>query len=192
MQTIDVTRMFQEFGLITFITEIFNQERVPQTRIDRLTFQKMIYIIQEIYGVPLGYEFKLYNYGPHSPDVDGDVEYAEYLKGIKEEFVGRVDGYDKYTLDPGEEAQEVRQKAITFIESDYGRKIEEAVNRFRDYSLKELDIITTVHMVYGQMKEEARKRENLFQETKAIKPKADNEMVKKMIDALAGIKAIEV
>ena len=32
----------------------------------KTAFMKMAYLLQELYGVPLGYRFSLYTYGPYS------------------------------------------------------------------------------------------------------------------------------
>ncbi|MGQ0663831.1 MAG: hypothetical protein ACT4P2_09630, partial [Pseudomonadota bacterium] len=44
--------------------------------------QKLVYLIQEIGGVPAGYRYAFYTYGPYSRDLEGDLGIVQSLKGI--------------------------------------------------------------------------------------------------------------
>src|SRR6266850_259581 len=48
----------------------------------KTAMQKLIYLMQELHRVPVGYRFRLYTYGPYSSDLAEDLTYVEYLGGL--------------------------------------------------------------------------------------------------------------
>jgi len=59
----------------------------------RTTLMKFAYLLQTVRGVPLGYRFELYNYGPYDSTVVSDLSQAVTLKAIKSETVYFQSGY---------------------------------------------------------------------------------------------------
>ena len=60
-------------ALVTFV------ESSPSQVLGRTAIVKLPYLFQELYGVSLGYDFRLYTYGPFDSDVLHDLGSAESL-----------------------------------------------------------------------------------------------------------------
>ena len=59
----------------------------------RTALMKFAYLLQTVRGVPFGYRFELYNYGPYDATVLSDLSEAATLKAIKSETVYHPSGY---------------------------------------------------------------------------------------------------
>ena len=59
----------------------------------KTVFMKLAYLLQELYEVPLGYRFTLYTYGPYSPEVLADLEYARLRRQVSVEYLGGPGGF---------------------------------------------------------------------------------------------------
>ena len=82
--------------------------------IGRTAAMKYMYLLQILKNIPLGYEFRLYHYGPFSPEVLTDIEYAESLGALNTSVVHFASGY-KYKISPGESAKNFTNNASKFI-----------------------------------------------------------------------------
>src|SRR5579872_1325193 len=58
-------------------------ERASSGHIGRTALMKYMYFLQTLRGVPLGYNFSLYSYGPFDSDVLADLSSAEVLKIVE-------------------------------------------------------------------------------------------------------------
>src|SRR5271170_4817700 len=71
-------------------------------RLGRTAIMKLCFFLQESRGVPLGYQFSLYSYGPFDSDVLADIATAERLNVLKSSVVYYPSGTGyEYTLGPG-------------------------------------------------------------------------------------------
>ena len=59
----------------------------------RTALMKFAYLLQTVRGVPLGYRFELYNYGPYDSTVLSDLSQAVTLKAMKSATVNYTSGY---------------------------------------------------------------------------------------------------
>ena len=59
--------------------------RAPGEGIGRTAVMKLCYFLQTLKGVPLGYRFTLYSYGPFDSDVLSDLGTAESRKAVSSE-----------------------------------------------------------------------------------------------------------
>ena len=59
---------------LAFITEIAKRD----SNIGKTGMMKMLYLLQAVCNVPLGYDFEIYTYGPYCQTVMSDIEYAEF------------------------------------------------------------------------------------------------------------------
>jgi len=65
---------------------------------------KYMYFLQAVRGVPLGYPFSMYSYGPFDSDVLADLSTAEALSSITVTPVS-FSGGDGYQIRPGAKAE---------------------------------------------------------------------------------------
>ena len=162
------------------------QDRSPQ--FGKTVLQKMVYLLQELYGVDCGYRFDLYMYGPFSAELLQDLDLVESVGGVS--VVPVISGMGGYQIRPGARNQALREKAKDFLLSE---KISDALNKlveeFGGYWAKDLELRSTILYVARDLKRSsgAVSQADLARIVKEIKPKfqdaevqqAINEMVKK-------------
>ncbi len=74
-------------------------ERAP-SRLGRTAIMKLVYLLQTVKGVPLGYSFGLYIYGPYENDVLNDLGQGETMRAVRSSVVLHPKGYG-YEFSPG-------------------------------------------------------------------------------------------
>jgi uncharacterized protein YwgA len=140
--------------------------------------QKSLYFLQESQGVPLGFDFVMYHYGPYSDDIDsvltemsarGTIEIVGYPRG---DWVG-------YEIRPNE-------KEKIAVPSKYAEQIERVASFFSSLDARETELCATIHFVksiLAEKKQEAT-RAAVVREVINIKPKFSPDDICGWIDKL--------
>lgn len=154
-------RRYRRIGVVIEIIEKMNEDKQP----GKTTIQKLVYLSQLLYKIPLEYRFEPYNYGPYSEELTIDIDNLEYRGLIKVDF--DTEGYHIETTDVPipHKAQSEKEK--------YTAKISELVDDWGNIKAKELELYTTfiyIDRMYHQ-KGEALKKENIIEIVEKIKPK---------------------
>ncbi|HQU46834.1 MAG: hypothetical protein B7Z74_10750, partial [Deltaproteobacteria bacterium 21-66-5] len=102
-------------------------KRAPQPP-GRTAMMKFAYLLQTLRGVPLGYDFRLYNYGPYDIRVLNDLSQAERFRAVKEKTVSYPKG-DGYQYLPKERCEWVCAQAADELD-EFGEAIDWLVERF--------------------------------------------------------------
>lgn len=76
---------------LALITDLCS--RVPGESLGRTALMKLCYFLQVVKGVPLGYHFTLYSYGPFDSNVLADLGTAESLGAVDSTVVYYPGGY---------------------------------------------------------------------------------------------------
>jgi uncharacterized protein len=114
------------------------------TRLGRTAIMKLAYVLQIVKGVPLGYDFRLYTYGPFDSDVLYDLGAAGSLGAVKSELVNFPSGSGYgYEFSLGANADFVLQKASGTLRS-YEPAIRWALEEFGTKSAAELELLSTI------------------------------------------------
>src|ERR1019366_6020562 len=124
------------------------------------------YFLQTIRGVPLGYEFSLYSYGPFDSDVLSDLQTAENM-GILSAEVEHYSGVYKYDIRPAEKAAKAKTLAKDFLENNRD-DIAWATKTFANRSAAELELLSTI--VYLNAEEGIANLQQLAERVKTVKP----------------------
>ena len=74
-------------------------EQAPAGHIGRTALMKYMYFPQTVRGVPLGYNFSMYSYGPFDSDVLADLSSAEMMNIVDVAPVEFAGGYG-YSIEP--------------------------------------------------------------------------------------------
>lgn len=130
--------------------------------VGKIQLQKLAYFLQESYGIPLGYTFRMHHYGPYSRELDNDL--------LKLRFMGFVDiqpdssGYGFHVTqlcnaEPG------WASALAPYESELGG----AIAKLGNLPASLLEIQATIHYV-GQLVEGA-SPEQIVAIVHSLKPK---------------------
>jgi uncharacterized protein len=102
----------------SIIGEIARRKQGGQ--LGKTAVMKLLHLLQDGLGVPLGYRFTLYNYGPYNTEVMSDIEFAESLKRVTVNYEGPDHGYRIMAgSDVGELPQGVESKLNKLIK-DFG------------------------------------------------------------------------
>ena len=117
-------------------------ERAPNQTLGRTAMVKMAYLLQTLHEVPLGYNFRLYTYGPFAPEVLGDIEYAQVLKAVDVHMVYYATGYG-YDVRPGPSLESVKAGAADWLDQ-YLPVIDTVVSDFGGYSAADLELLATI------------------------------------------------
>jgi uncharacterized protein len=114
----------------------------PKQGLGRTQIMKLFYFLQELKGIPLGYDFRLFNYGPFDSEVLSDLSSACGLDAVVETTVLYPRGYG-YNITLGANADRVSQS----LEEDHAEivgKVEEVVREFGVYGAAELELRSTI------------------------------------------------
>jgi uncharacterized protein YwgA len=117
-------------------------EKAPGGQIGRTALMKFAYFLQTLRGVPLGYRFTLYSYGPYASDVLFDLDYAETLGAVTAETENFSGGY-RFKIRPSEAAAAVKGKAADFLRA-HEQDIDWVLETFGRLSASDLELVSTI------------------------------------------------
>lgn len=153
----------------------------------RTALMKLAYLLQTIKELPLGYDFRLYTYGPFDSDLLNDLGQAQSLGLVQSRIVqfpaGSGYGYE-FSAGPGlERASERIRPTIAAFQS----AIHWVLDEFGRLSAADLELITTI--IYAD-REAARDKEEIAVEdlgrtVKEVKPRFADCYILEKIEELA-------
>jgi uncharacterized protein len=148
------------------------------TKLGRTALMKLAFLLQTVKGVPLGYNFRLYTYGPFDGDVLNDLGQAETMRAVESTMVAFPGGYG-YEFSTGPESELVRTMADSDIQR-YCADISWVLGEFGSRSAADLELLSTI--VYADRDVlERRQRvslDELCRQVREIKPRFSEEYVK--------------
>lgn len=115
---------------------------VPDQRLGRTQVMKLLYFLQELKGILVGYDFRLFNYGPFDSEVLSDLSFAWSSNAIVEWTVlyPRSYGYD---IKPGTKADEL-DHALETENPQLASAVDEVVGEFGRLNAGELELRSTI------------------------------------------------
>jgi hypothetical protein len=156
-------------------------------KLGRTALMKLAYLLQAVKEVPLGYDFRLYTYGPFDSDVLNDLGLAESFGVVQSQMVqfpsGSGYGYE-FSIGP---RREMVQKRAGREVARYQPVIRWALEEFGRHSAADLELITTI--VYADREAAGRKERLSFQElgrkVKEVKPRFTDQYIAAKIEEMA-------
>lgn len=150
----------------------------------RTALMKYCYFLQVVRGVPLGYRFSLYSYGPFDSDVLSDLDTAEAMAGVKSSVAYHAAGYG-YRIEPGDRADRIKQLGEPFL-AEHGASLQWVTDQFRDLNASELELAST--LVYSD-REASRRGEGLTipelsQRVRDLKPRFSIQQIESCCERL--------
>jgi hypothetical protein len=130
-------------------------EKAPNQTLRRTAIVKLAYLLQVLRDVPLGYDFRLYTYGPFDSGLLGDLEYAQALKAVEARTVQYSGGYS-YEIRPGPSAAAVKGQVSDWL-AQHQPAIDWVIREFGGCTASELELLSTI--VYAD-RELSRKSQN--------------------------------
>jgi hypothetical protein len=123
---------------------------VPGQTLGRTAAMKLVYFLQELYGVPLEYDFRLHTYGPFDADVLGDLGTATTLQALTEKTVTYSRGYG-YEIGLGRRADVARTAAADWLAA-HQSALDQVVQEFGSWSASDLELGSTILFVDRELK----------------------------------------
>lgn len=123
------------------IAELAQRLEGKSPQFGKTSLQKVVYLLQELNKVPVGYQFALYTHGPFTAQLLGDLDLVEALGAVQIQYV--TSGYGGYQISPGSEEKAIRDKAADFLDENEAA-IERVVDEFGAYSAKDLELRSTI------------------------------------------------
>ena len=110
----------------------------------RTAVMKLVYFLQVLHKVPLGYDFRIYTYGPYDSQVLEDLKVAELKGAVRSAAVGYSMGTG-YSITPGSEADAVVARSQSIL--DFMPQIMAVINDFGNRSATDLEMASTLVFV---------------------------------------------
>ncbi len=108
----------------------------------RTALMKYMYLLQTVRGIPLGYRFTLYSYGPFDSDVLVDLSVAEAFEAVESELELYSGGYG-YRIHPAHHAKWLEKRAEKLLKK-YDRDVDWVIKNFGAFSSAELELVGTI------------------------------------------------
>jgi hypothetical protein len=173
-------KLFSRLGLMA---EVSDQWGKKSSNLGRTALMKVCFFLQEGRGVPLGYNFSLYSYGPFDSDVLADLGTAVRLNVLKENVVYYSSGLG-YEYRPGSDIKSVRSLASEFL-SENASNIKWGVDTFGNKNAGELELLSTT--LYVAKYQNPKDIEHLIEQVEFVKPHFSRHQIQKGVDELISL-----
>jgi hypothetical protein len=117
-------------------------ESSPGKALGRTAIVKLPYLLQELRGVSLGYDFRLYTYGPFDADVLNDLGAAQSLGAVQVRTVINSLGYG-YEIRVGPGGETVKARANDWLRENR-QHLEAVAAEFGGCSASDLELVSTI------------------------------------------------
>ncbi len=181
---------WKRYGLIAELAARL-ENKSPQ--FGKTSLQKMVYLLQEVFGVDCGYAFEFYTYGPFTSQLLQDLDLVEHMGGVSVRPV--LSNNWGYEIHPGEKSELIRKKAADFLNAPgVSGGISTLVGEFGNYWAKDLELRSTVVYVERDFKrrDERSSTRETIRVVKQLKPKFSNDEIHEVVDELKSKKYIEL
>ncbi|MDG4601998.1 MAG: hypothetical protein P9C48_07480 [Defluviicoccus sp.] len=149
----------------------------------RTAIMKLAYFLQTLRGIPLGYSFRIYTYGPYDGQVLDDLQAVESLGAVSSQYYEYQYGTG-YLIFASDKAGEIAQQA----DKEYGQDLDEVVAQFGDRGAVELETASTIVFVDRQTAKGGQRQtaDDLANAVHEIKPHLD---IQRILDEVGRLKA---
>jgi uncharacterized protein len=151
-------------------------EKSPSKTLGRTAIVKLLYLLQEIKNIPLGYDFRLYTYGPFDSDILCDLEFAQSIRALKVKTVIHSSGYS-YNFKEGNDAITIKEEMKEWLLKNQ-TDIKWVSEKFGGNTASDLELIATILYVDRELAQENKgSLESLAQRVREVKPRFTEEYV---------------
>jgi uncharacterized protein len=158
-------------------------ELASRARLGRTAFMKLLFFLQESKGIPLGYQFSLYSYGPFDSDVLADISTAERLNVLKSTVIYYPSGTG-YAYSTGSDLNSVRNLSGNFLQL-HKASIDWVLEHFATKTAAELELLSTILFVAKFQNPQT--VEKLVEQVELIKPHFSQEQIQKGFNELVSL-----
>lgn len=153
----------------------------------KTALQKLVYLLQAVYGIDCGYDFGLYSYGPFDSRLLGDLDVAEHWEYVS---VRRgPDPFGGYQILPAKGAVSVKTESSKLLSSAATQSaLHELVETYGGMSARDLELrATTVYVSCELLRGGSPPcEEDVCDSVGQVKPKFDRDEIRQAVQELAG------
>lgn len=159
--------------------------RAP-VKLGRTAVMKLAYFLQTTKGVPLGYHFRLYTYGPFDGDVLNDLEQACSIGAVNSATTTFPSGYG-YEFTPGPK-HAVFQRLATRDLAAYQNAIHWVLDKYGARPAGELELLSTIVHADREANQAGRRIsfDELVRTVKQVKPRFSDAVIQQNVRDLDG------
>lgn len=167
-------------------------ENSPHKQLGRTALMKSMYFLQVLRGVPLGYRFSLYSYGPFDSNVLYDLSVAESLGGVVSKTALYSGGYG-YEITVGGKAKWLKGRAEKFVDK-YEKDVRWVMHNFGGFTSSQLELVSTIVYVDREAAASGRKlsMQHLARRVHEIKPHFNEQEIIGFAENLVKDKLLQV
>ena len=153
-------------------------------RLGRTAFMKLCYFLQTLRGVPLGYRFRLYSYGPFDSSVLSDLATVEDLGGLHSDVVFYPSGYG-YEFMASEKSAAIQAPSAAFL-NHWEADIDWVIQQFAKLGSADLELLSTIIYVDREFKGARQKLtlDGIVQRVHEVKPHFSESSIREKADDL--------
>lgn len=152
-------------------------------KLGRTAIMKLMFFLQELKGLPLGYSFRIYTYGPYDAQVLSDLKIGESMGAVRTEYFD-WEGGSGYMIKAGNKPKLSDEDQRLF--SSFHDEIDWVAKEFGELSATDLEVESTVFFVAKSAEREKQRlsSETIARAVRAIKPHHSEGRILKHIERL--------
>jgi len=167
------------------------EDKSPQ--FGKTALQKMVYILQDVYGIDCGYDFELYTYGPFTSQLLQDLDLVEHMGGVSiRPVLSSTGGYE---IQPGKQADLLREKGADFLnDRRVSKAISSLADEFGDLWAKDLELRSTIVYVERDHRRQGKRlsSDEIIHVVKQVKPKFTEMEIREAVEEMKFKKYIDL
>ena len=122
------------------IAELVRRSDAQGMTLGKTAFQKMIFLLQRVFGFDFDYSYTLYTYGPFCADVARDLDIVAGFGGVEIAYNGVYGGCE---LRPGPASDELRERGAGILPS-VSTALDKLLADYGRATAKELELRSTI------------------------------------------------
>jgi uncharacterized protein YwgA len=150
---------WERYALIADLVRRFDTERIT---LGKTALQKIVFLLQRVFGFDSDYAYTLYTYGPFCADLARDLDIVEGFGGT---VIAHDLSYGGYELRVGPATDELRRRGAEFL-TKVSNSLDQLVADYGRATVKELELRSTI--IY--MAKAGRDNEELVRLVHQVKP----------------------
>ncbi len=163
-----------QLGLIAH----FSREVGSKSKLGRKAFQKLMHLSNDLAGIPTGYTFSFYIYGPFSRELSSDLELAEAAAIISS---AQDNSSGAFEIHEGAQAETAEKWAGDYF-ATYHTKLSALLEKFGKKPAKSLELYSTIVFIENSEQELRGDAEKIVKRVNALKPKYSDTEIRSAID----------
>jgi uncharacterized protein YwgA len=145
----------------------------------RTALMKLVYLLQEGSGVPVGYDFRLYSYGPYDSQVLQDLDILRQFGLLQEESV-QEENYQWNKYLPANEDPDINEESELL--NGNRKTIDDLIKNYGNNNARTLELYATTLFVLRDKRDS--NKNNILKTIQEIKPKYSNQEIESAFDKI--------